>query len=223
MDLLSRGLAHVSSHHRPCRRAGTYKAAEAEAREKGAGFWGEGINPAGDDDEEVLEEPVRVACFCSHFGSLRDFYLRITDAGDALDDQISQLKEKKPAVDPLPVNTICLGLFEGRFYRCKVLRKGNNGYRVRFLDYGNEEDLPLSDLRQCPSAVAEKPPMAFKAALEGVILPPAQSEYEADAEAVISEYLEKNKKLKVTVYTKRGGLSYCVVSRTSDPADSLNV
>ena len=224
LELLSKGLVYINNYPREARRSNEYKPIEAEAKAKGAGFWGDGIQPkVAEEEEEVLSDPIRLICTCPEVSPSGDFYLRMCDQADQLESEIADLKNLKPAVEPLKNGTMLLGLFEGKYYRCKLLRADQKGYHVIFIDYGNEDILTLSSLKQCPQMFIETEPFAFKAKLEGLILPPPQSEFHAEAIEYIEDYLDPTKRLLVSVRGVRGGAKSVVISKENDNSTSLNV
>lgn len=65
---------------------------------------------------------------------------------------------------------------DGTWYRAKVLAQTSNGdFRVRFVDYGNEDVVPVGDIRRLDmvAAFVSKKPVAVEVSLQHVVVPSA--------------------------------------------------
>ncbi|KAI3363634.1 hypothetical protein L3Q82_001266 [Scortum barcoo] len=87
---------------------------------------------------------------------------RVSEVGEAADD--------KP-VDPdsLFPGTPCIALFldDHLWYRAEVIDKESDKLLVFFVDYGNNSQVSITDVREMPSDLMETPPQAFFCELEG--------------------------------------------------------
>ena len=63
----------------------------------------------------------------------------------------------------------CLALFssDNQWYRAQVIRKTNDTFHVLFIDYGNECDVNIKNVRPLPQSLLEKDPQAFLCSLNG--------------------------------------------------------
>ncbi|KAM3595421.1 uncharacterized protein V6R79_023280 [Siganus canaliculatus] len=63
----------------------------------------------------------------------------------------------------------CLALFssDSQWYRAQVINRVNNTFHVMFIDYGNESDVDIKDVRPLPQSLLDKPPQAFLCSLNG--------------------------------------------------------
>ena len=63
----------------------------------------------------------------------------------------------------------CLALFssDDQWYRAQVIRRTDNTLHVLFIDYGNECDVNIKNVRPLPQSLLEKDPQAFLCSLNG--------------------------------------------------------
>nr|XP_004540143.1 tudor domain-containing protein 6 [Maylandia zebra] len=63
----------------------------------------------------------------------------------------------------------CLALFssDNQWYRAQVIQKTNSTLDVLFIDYGNESEVSIKDVRSIPQHLLEIPPQAFLCFLDG--------------------------------------------------------
>lgn len=63
----------------------------------------------------------------------------------------------------------CLALFadDEQWYRAQVMRRHDNELHVVFIDYGNEADVEVTNVKSLPQALLERPPQAFLCSLDG--------------------------------------------------------
>ncbi|KAL3968591.1 fatty acid-binding protein 1, liver [Sarotherodon galilaeus] len=63
----------------------------------------------------------------------------------------------------------CLALFssDNQWYRAQVIQKTDNTLNVLFIDYGNESEVSIKDVRSIPQHLLEIPPQAFLCFLDG--------------------------------------------------------
>ncbi|KAM8916755.1 tudor domain-containing 6 isoform 2-T2 [Spinachia spinachia] len=63
----------------------------------------------------------------------------------------------------------CLAQFSSdkQWYRAQVIRKVGQAFLVLFIDYGNEADVDLKNVRSLPQGLLEKAPQAFLCSLKG--------------------------------------------------------
>ncbi|XP_022606968.1 tudor domain-containing protein 6-like [Seriola dumerili] len=63
----------------------------------------------------------------------------------------------------------CLALFssDNRWYRSQVIKRTDNTLQVLFIDYGNEADVDINNVRALPQGLLDKAPQAFLCSLNG--------------------------------------------------------
>ncbi|XP_045918491.1 tudor domain-containing 6 [Micropterus dolomieu] len=63
----------------------------------------------------------------------------------------------------------CLALFsnDNQWYRAQVIQRTDNTLHVVFIDYGNESDVDIKNVRPLPQSLLEKAPQAFLCSLNG--------------------------------------------------------
>nr|XP_020463603.1 tudor domain-containing protein 6-like isoform X1 [Monopterus albus] len=63
----------------------------------------------------------------------------------------------------------CLALFsdDNQWYRAQVMQRTGNTLHVLFVDYGNESDVDIKNVRSLPPSLLEKAPKAFLCSLDG--------------------------------------------------------
>ncbi|XP_006798895.1 tudor domain-containing protein 6-like [Neolamprologus brichardi] len=94
----------------------------------------------------------------------------------------------------------CLALFSSdkQWYRAQVIQKTNSTLNVLFIDYGNESEVSVKDVRSIPQHLLEIPPQAFLCFLDGF-----ESEGSWDDDVYDDFYnLVADKPLKLTVINK---------------------
>ncbi|KAF1374563.1 hypothetical protein PFLUV_G00230390 [Perca fluviatilis] len=93
----------------------------------------------------------------------------------------------------------CLALFSSdkQWYRAQVIRRVENAFNVVFMDYGNECDVDIKNVRSLPQSLLEKTPQAFLCSLNGF----DESKGSWDDEGYDEFYnLVIDKELRVTVF-----------------------
>ena len=91
------------------------------------------------------------------------------------------------------------------WYRAEVIGKEDDGLRVRFVDYGNDEVLPLSELRTLSAArVQQLPAQALKAALVSVTPSSAGAWSPAACTAFEELTVDQNLIAKLVMRTRAG-------------------
>ncbi|KAI5619942.1 tudor domain-containing protein 6, partial [Silurus asotus] len=74
-----------------------------------------------------------------------------------------------PDAETIPIRSACIALFDEDqlWYRAKVTSVEKNMLSVLFVDYGNESNVKVSDIRPLPFEVSDVPPQAFACQLDG--------------------------------------------------------
>jgi len=82
----------------------------------------------------------------------------------------------------------CLALFEGEYYRAKVLeRLPEDKYKVHYIDYGNTSTVSVSDMQEFPAEHIARPEMAWSCKLAHVDAPEISAEYGRDAAGFLED------------------------------------
>ncbi|XP_057714616.1 tudor domain-containing 6 [Corythoichthys intestinalis] len=80
-------------------------------------------------------------------------------------------EEKRDTEVPKTLNpgSPCLALFpnDSQWYRAQVLRRNENTVCILFVDYGNESEVDIKDLRYLSKSLIEHAPQAFLCSLDG--------------------------------------------------------
>ncbi|XP_043246094.1 tudor domain-containing protein 7A-like [Amphibalanus amphitrite] len=77
--------------------------------------------------------------------------------------------EPAPAPSAVTPGRLVLARYtDGSWYRARPLATAHGAVPVLFVDYGNEETVPVSELRALPPALARHPPQALPVRLSGV-------------------------------------------------------
>uniref|UniRef100_A0A6P4FIW5 Maternal protein tudor n=1 Tax=Drosophila rhopaloa TaxID=1041015 RepID=A0A6P4FIW5_DRORH len=99
------------------------------------------------------------------------FWVHLKSSGSDLSAMMGQIERKnlKPLTQAPELGTACVARFseDGHLYRALVSAIYAQRYRVVYVDYGNSELLPTSDLFQIPPELLEIKPFAFRFALAG--------------------------------------------------------
>eukprot|EP01094_Clydonella_sp_ATCC50884_P018199 TRINITY_DN3321_c1_g1_i1.p1 TRINITY_DN3321_c1_g1~~TRINITY_DN3321_c1_g1_i1.p1 ORF type:complete len:910 (-),score=401.87 TRINITY_DN3321_c1_g1_i1:235-2778(-) len=108
------------------------------------------------------------------------FYAQKLDDEVVLTDLMATLNASEPSTPPptfaasLKKGVVALGKFsDGKWYRAKVLALSDDGEEahVLYIDYGNEDFVRVSAMRECPEAVLSIPPQALECMLAFVRVP----------------------------------------------------
>ncbi|XP_068437251.1 tudor domain-containing 6-like isoform X2 [Clinocottus analis] len=80
-----------------------------------------------------------------------------------------KLAQDKMFPETLGPGSPCLALFSSdeQWYRAQVIRRIDNTFSVLFIDYGNESDVDIKNVRSLSQSLLEKTPQAFLCSLKG--------------------------------------------------------
>ena len=170
--LVQAGLAsvHVTSDGRTDSR--DLREAEAAAREKKLGLWAHEVEEASADDEADAGDGKDFPVVVSDVHSGQLFYIQ-------QQAQVADIEARLAAASPAgghspAVSLLCLAQFSAdeRWYRARVLRSDSATVRqVRFIDYGNVEEVPTSRLAALDPSLAAVPAAAQPARLAFLAVP----------------------------------------------------
>lgn len=83
-----------------------------------------------------------------------------------LNSHYSQLSETESSIDSPVVGQSCVALYEGMWYRANILSFSENDFTVHYVDYGNEETLEHSAVKQISPLFLKTTQVAVKCSLD---------------------------------------------------------
>ncbi|XP_039992832.1 tudor domain-containing 6-like [Xiphias gladius] len=115
-------------------------------------------------------ESVYASCIAEpHF-----FWCQYADTADLsklsmLAQEAGQAQQDRMFPGTLGPGSPCLALFssDNKWYRAQVIQRTDNTLHVLFIDYGNESDVDIKDVRSLPQSLLEMAPQAFLCSLNG--------------------------------------------------------
>jgi len=132
-----------------------------------------------------------------------EFYVAL-DVNEKLGEDLMtylEAAEEFPGVEDLDIGDFCIGKFseDEAWYRARVIgmsiQDSDEGddlkmLQLKFIDWGNEEDVPLSvdRVRQMPPSLMELPPLIYRCALVGVS--PTGAAWDDAAAKYFSQFVE---------------------------------
>jgi len=189
LDLLQQGLAETfGASAQRSKFSNELFAIEAIAKENKTGLWATWVPPtpkegeSKDGDAEGQFINMRI----TEIVDTSNFYVHVVGnpAIEIIENGMQEfgaaVAESELEAKFVPLKrSICAGRFEDQWCRVRVesVNKEGNEFTVTFIDYGNADILPLSDLRPLPEALSALPPLARSCALAGVKAPPETSEF----------------------------------------------
>ncbi|XP_040916613.1 tudor domain-containing 6 [Toxotes jaculatrix] len=86
-----------------------------------------------------------------------------------LAQEAGQAQQDRTFSETLGPGSPCLALFssDNKWYRAQVIQRTGNAVSVLFVDYGNESDVDIKDVRPLPQSLLDKAPQAFLCSLKG--------------------------------------------------------
>lgn len=108
-----------------------------------------------------IVEPFFFWCQYANTGDLDEISRLAQEAGQ------SQLDTKFPKT--LVPGSLCLALFSSnnQWYRARVMDKQDDSFHVMFIDYGNNADVDVNNVRSVPGGLLDVAPQAFLCCLGG--------------------------------------------------------
>lgn len=118
-----------------------------------------------------LSQDVRV----SYVYSCNRFFIQLKSKEGDLSALMAELQNSYANKKPLDLNMVkenmpCCALYDGdgQWYRAQVISVQSTGIKVRYVDYGNEEIIPIHNLRKLdPEHVTSLKPQALECCLNG--------------------------------------------------------
>lgn len=125
---------------------------------------------------EMLPLGSRQSILVSYVDSCVKFYIQLSDKIDELNAVMDAVKshcEATQSPGELPVGAACCARFpeDGNWYRARVRNVKGNNVVVSYVDYGNEQEVDVSDLRTITPELIRLPAQAMKCALKVSLIP----------------------------------------------------
>ncbi|KAM6968641.1 tudor domain-containing 6 [Tautogolabrus adspersus] len=119
------------------------------------------INKKEDVYASCIVEPQYFWCQYANTEELDKIQRLVQEAGQAQQDNMFP--------ETLVPGSPCLALFssDDQWYRAQVISKFDNVFHVVFIDYGNEADVNLQNVRPLPQSLLDQAPQAFLCSLNG--------------------------------------------------------
>lgn len=164
-------------------------------------------------ERKVERKPVIVTEVTSE---LHFFAQNVSDESK-LDNLMSKLRQEfqsNPPTDGVYTpkrNDLCAAKFseDNEWYRGKIEKIQNGQAVVRYIDYGNKENVPLTRLASLPHSLNSEKPYATEYVLALVTLPPEPEDKDEACRAFAHDVL--NHKLMLNVEITSAGVSYATL------------
>ncbi|XP_029350220.1 tudor domain-containing protein 6-like [Echeneis naucrates] len=102
------------------------------------------------------------------------FWCQYTDTEDlntlsTLVQEAGQTKQETLFPETFGPGSPCLALFssDNQWYRAQVIKRNDNTLHVLYIDYGNESDVDITNVKSLPENLLDKAPQAFLCTLNG--------------------------------------------------------
>ncbi|XP_055378713.1 staphylococcal nuclease domain-containing protein 1 [Condylostylus longicornis] len=221
--LVEEGLAEVhfsaekSEHYR------ALKQAEDRAKAAKKNIWADYVEVTEEKNKEEPEDTVverkidRESVIITEVTPEIHFYAQNTRDGSKLENLMSKLRQEFQTNPPMSGtftpkrNDICAAKFsdDNEWYRAKIEKLQSGQALIRYIDYGNKENVPLARLASLPSTLNNDKPYATEYALALVALPPEAEDKEEAYRVFAQDVL--NQKLMLNVEFISSGVSYATL------------
>ncbi|XP_069567777.1 tudor domain-containing 6-like [Brachyistius frenatus] len=133
-----------------------------------------GINNTDSYRKPEISKDTSVMVYASCIVEPHFFWCQHADTEDLckvvqLAQEAGQVESDLMFPETLHPGSPCLALFSGdnQWYRAQVIRREDDTLHVVFIDYGNESNVGVKDVRALPQSLLETPPQAFLCCLKG--------------------------------------------------------
>ena len=117
-----------------------------------------------------------------------------------LNDHYFELAETEGCLVSPTVGQPCVGLFEEMWYRAEVLNISVNDMSVHYVDYGNEETLKPSGVKQITPLFLKTPKVAIECSLDL-----NRGEWPEDSTGIFEELTADDEQLIIKILRCHGG------------------
>lgn len=198
VSVVSEGFAYLAG--KPSSRQDELAKAEEVAIKGKKGIWATNFSKGTQHSDTIERLDYKKSVFVCEVASGAEFYVQDPKSKEMaiIDKEIEkvQWKEQKRLISPVQRGTLCVAKFsaDGLWYRAKVERQvREDKYQVRFLDFGNADNVLISDLCFMPEPLKKFRPQALACALAYVESPDIkQAAGEEAADFIHSHLFEKN-------------------------------
>lgn len=119
----------------------------------------------------MLPAGAKYSVLVSYVDSCTKFYIQLSDKIEGLNDVMEAVRvhcESSSSPGELPVGSSCCARFpeDGNWYRARVRNMKEGRVTVVYVDYGNEQEVQVSDLRTITPELIKFPAVAMKCALK---------------------------------------------------------
>ena len=132
------------------------------------------------------------------FADLPNFYVHLAteqshhDLSMLLDELNSGTLPAPSSHPPLQGQVVvCKYAVDNVWYRASVVGTHSDKFVVKFIDYGNEEVVPLANIVPCPPELLKQPVLSVKCTLQGVFPPPPSYRWSPEAASFLQQYCER--------------------------------
>lgn len=211
LELIKHGFARVRYDNE-----GSMWAAQEKAKEAKKGLWKDWVEPVrvprpardggkpSDEPSAPRQKNLNFTCEVTEIMDSTNFFVRTADDPDfvKVQEALANFEPKdNPAFPPeKPNGIVCAGKFsDGQWYRVRIgsATKAQT-FRVKFIDYGNAEELGKASLTPLPLEVAKIPSTCKECVLAGIKAPGASSAY-VNSSAIAFNQLAYGHKLTAKV------------------------
>lgn len=226
VPLLEQGLAFTQpSGGQPSPYRGQYEEAEESARRARVGVFDPKVSGLlGTGEGAATKESI--PCVLTEIVDATRFYVQFLN--DENMNRITRIMQEfnsasaPPLQSPIKTGVRCAAKFsqDGLWYRSRVEKKVGDKYRLFFIDYGNEEDVTIENLRQLTGPALEVPPLAHECSFAFIQSPRLEEPLGVEAAQTLRDLAWSQELfLKVQSEDKTGKL-HVVLSR--DPNELAN-
>ncbi|CAF4926518.1 unnamed protein product [Pieris macdunnoughi] len=121
---------------------------------------------------DALPQNSKQSVLVSYVDSCIKFYIQLSDNIDTLNAVMEAVKnhcENTSSPGPLPIGSVCCARFpeDANWYRAIVRDTKGERIIVAYVDYGNEQEVAVADIRTITPDLIQLPAQAMKCALKG--------------------------------------------------------
>ncbi|XP_050666481.1 tudor domain-containing 6-like isoform X3 [Leptidea sinapis] len=168
---------------------------------------------------EMLSLGTRHSVLVSYVDSCIKFYVQLSEKIDELNAVMEAVKvhcEHSSSPGPLPVGAVCCARFpdDDNWYRAMVRHTQGEQVVVAYVDYGNEQEVNVSDLRTITPGLIQLPAQALKCALKGFENKPVETKTSNQLEMLA---LEKTLTMTIDGFLSKDTMLVSLVDDTVSP------
>jgi len=224
-------LAYIDGQSKAPPRYGVeFKQVEDKAREQKLGIWSANLQLNRGGRTETLKatnESKNVTV--SDISDASDFYIQYADNKllETISKELAAFQDTEPKLEqPIKSGTPCVAKFsvDKHWYRARIEKVLNNGkYGVRFIDFGNYDEVSENSLRKSGGSLLQHDDQAKRCSLAFVKVPTINNESGEKAANVFNDLVWEKKLVANFVY-EESRRKYCILTEkgVNDPKLSVN-